>query len=40
MSRDRFYTDALDDECGKMIPPNKATGPSKEQESTWVVQHT
>jgi hypothetical protein len=24
-----------DDECGEMIPPNKAMGPSKRQESTW-----
>jgi hypothetical protein len=24
-----------DDACGEMIPPNKAMGPSKRQESTW-----
>jgi hypothetical protein len=30
MSRDSF-SDILDDACGEIIPPKKATGPSKEQ---------
>jgi hypothetical protein len=30
-----LFKDILDDACGEMIPPNKAIGPSKGQESTW-----
>jgi hypothetical protein len=35
MSTDPFFTDILDDACVEMIPLNKASGPSKGQESTW-----